>query len=199
MEIILCRHGETDTNVIGKTHLPDDEVGLNDAGKLQASKLATVLVNHNVRSIFASPEKRAIETARIASQSLGLEPTVIDALRERNWGDWNGKPWSEIEAKLKDKTLSDRFTFVPPHGESWEQMQQRLKRAVDHIAQSATGNVMIVTHGGALRAIVPVLKGEELAKSLSYNFDNASVTSFLYSPPDTYELLSGPNAKKIVA
>lgn len=190
MEILLCRHGETDTNVIGKTHLPDDEVGLNDVGRSQASKLAALAADHDVRAIFASPEKRAIETARIAGQPLGLEPTVIADLRERNWGDWNGEPWSEIEAKLKDKALNDRYTFVPPHGESWEQMEQRLKQAVDGIAKAAIGNVMIVTHGGALRAIVPVLKREGLARSLGYNFDNASVTSFSYSPSDVYGLLS---------
>lgn len=189
MEILLCRHGETDTNVVGKTHLPDDEVGLNDTGRSQASRLAALAVEHDVRAIFASPEKRAIETARIVGQPLGLKPTVITDLRERNWGDWNGEPWSEIEAKIKDKTLNDRYTFVPPHGESWEQMEQRLKRAVDKVAQSAIGNVMIVTHGGALRAIVPVLKREGLARSLGYNFENASVTSFSYSPPEAYKLL----------
>lgn len=189
MEILLCRHGETDTNVIGNTHLPDDEVGLNDEGKIQASKLADVAVGHKLWAIFTSPEKRAIETAQIAGQPLNLKPTVIDDLRERNWGDWNGQSWSEIESKLKDKTLNERYTFTPPNGESWEQMQQRLEHAIDNIARSAQGNVMIVTHGGALRAIVPVLKGEELAKSLSYNFSNASVTSFLYSRPDAYKFL----------
>jgi broad specificity phosphatase PhoE len=190
MEILLCRHGETNLNIVGKTHLPDDEAGLNDVGRIQASKLALVAAEHTVQEIFCSPERRAIETAQIVGQPLSLKLTVIDSLKERNWGDWNGEPWNKIELKLKDKTLNERYTFVPPHGESWEQMQQRLKRTVDNIVLTVNGNIMIVTHGGALRALVPVLKHEELARSLSYNFDNTSVTSFLYSHPASYKLLT---------
>lgn len=189
MEILLCRHGETDINVIGKTHLSDDETGLNGTGKLQASKLAGIAVEHAIRAIFASPERRAIETAQIVGKVLNVEPTVDDDLRERNWGDWNGEPWSEIESRLKHMALVERYTFIPPNGESWEQMERRLKHALDAITQSADGNVMIVTHGGALRAVVPVLKREELVQSLGYNFDNASVTLFSYSPLDSYKLL----------
>lgn len=190
MEVLLCRHGETDTNTLGKTHLLDDEAGLNSTGKLQASRLATVAAAHHVQAVFASPEKRAIQTADIVCQALGLQTTIVADLRERNWGDWNGEPWSKIELKLKPKTLADRYTFVPPHGESWEQMEQRLMRALEGIVYKASGNIMIVTHGGALRALVPVLKREELAKSLGYAFDNASVTCFAYSPPRTYTVLS---------
>jgi broad specificity phosphatase PhoE len=194
---LLCRHGETDTNVGGGTHVPGSEVRLNETGLRQASQLATVAVEHNVQAIFASPEKRAIETAQFAGEPLGIQPVVIDDLRERDWGDWNGEPWSTIEAKLVHKTLDERYTFVPPHGESWKQMDQRLEQAVDKIVSESKVNVMIVTHGGALRALVPRLKHEELIKSLSYNFDNASVTAFSFSPPDTHTVLIENDTKHL--
>jgi broad specificity phosphatase PhoE len=189
-ELLLCRHGETDTNAQGNTHIPGGEVQLNEVGQRQAAQLAAVAAAHDVQAIFASPEKRAIETAQIVGHSLTIEPIIIGDLKERDWGDWNGEPWSTIEAKLMHKTLNERYTFLPPHGESWEQMDQRLKEAVDTIMSKAKGNVMIVTHGGALRALVPRLKHEELIRSLSYNFHNASVTSFSFSPPETYTLLT---------
>jgi len=197
MEILFSRHGETDTNVNGKTHRRDDEMGLNAAGKLQSSKLADAAAKHNVRAIFTSPAKRAIETAQIVGRPLGLQPIVVDDLRERDWGDWNSEPWAEIEPRLKRMTLEERYTFIPLNGESWKQMDERLKRAVDKIAQTVTGNVMVITHGGALRAIVPNLKREELTQSLSYNFDNASVTSFSFSPPDTYAVLTENNTSHL--
>ncbi len=190
MEILLCRHGETDTNVRGKTHTSGDQVGLNDVGRLQSSKLASVAAMHNVRAIFTSPEKRAIESAQIVGQSLGCVPTIVPDLRERDWGEWSGEPWSEIAARLSSKTLDERYSFAPPRGESWERMEQRLKRAVDKIAQKTEGNSMIVTHGGALRALIPVLKREERARSLGYDFDNASVTIFSYALPDVYKVLA---------
>lgn len=189
MEIILCRHGETDTNVKGNTHLREDEVGLNTVGLKQAGSLAKLGTEHSVTAIFTSPEKRAVETGQAVGHELGLMPAIIPDLRERDWGDWNGQPWSEIEPRLRGKSLEERYKFLPPNGESWEQMLHRLTRVVDEIAKKAVGNVMIVTHGGALRAIVPELKGEDLAASLKYNFDNASVTSFSYNDPGAYELL----------
>lgn len=198
MELLLCRHAETDTNVQNKTHIPGGEVRLNDTGRRQASRLAVVAIEHSVQTIFASPERRAIETAEIVGERVGTKPTVIDDLRERDWGDWNGEPWSVIEARLVHKTLDERYTFVPPNGESWEQMDRRLKRAVDEIMSEAKGNVMIVTHGGALRAIVPTLKREELSRSLSYNFDNASVTVFSFSAPNTYKELMENDIRHLV-
>lgn len=189
MEILLCRHGETDTNAQGSTHMPGgDTAGLNNVGRQQALKLSNVAVEHNVRAVFSSPERRAIEAAKIAGQSLSLLPTIIPDLKERDWGDWNGNPWSVIEDRLKYKSLKERYMFVPPHGESWRHMERRLKFAIDKIAKTANGNVMIVTHGGALRAIVPILKHENLERSLGYHFDNVSVTSFLYSA-DEYKLV----------
>lgn len=73
--------------------------------------------------------------------------------------------------------IEDRYKFVPPNGESWEQMEDRLKTAV-RLIRSGEGTAAIVSHGGALRGLMPILKEEPLETSLGYDFKNASVTIF---------------------
>lgn len=188
MEILLGRHGETDRNIQGLTHFKYDEIGLNDFGKAQAERMSESAVEHAATALFTSPELRARETADIIGTRIGITPQVVGDLLERDWGDWNGRPWSEIEAKLENMSLRERYEFTPPNGESWSGMSTRLRRAIDKIVETTSDNVMIVTHGGALRALVPSLKGENLERSLHYSFDNASITLFTYSTSQGYTL-----------
>jgi broad specificity phosphatase PhoE len=74
-------------------------------------------------------------------------------------------------------SLDERRKFIPPNGESWEHLEQRLLDAVNEIL--GQGEVAaVVTHAGALRALMPPLKGDAIETSLGYEFDNASVTIF---------------------
>lgn len=177
MKILFLRHGETDTNVRQLTHKKGSGEGLNKTGLQQAHKLAKICRAHGVQNIYSSPELRAIQTAEIIGQDIGLEPIILEDLSERHWGDWDGLPWNEISSHLQPMSIKERYKFIPPNGESWEQMEQRLLKVVRTIhAQDKTAAV--VTHAGALRALMPPLKKEPLNTSLSYDFQNASVTIF---------------------
>jgi len=177
MKILLLRHGETDTNLRGLTHKRGAQEGLNKTGQEQARHLADVCKSHGVQALYSSPELRATETARIISKEIGLEPLILEDLAERHWGAWEGHPWSDIVARLRPMSIQERYTFVPPNGESWEQMERRLKKMIA-IIQSKSTTAAVITHGGALRALMPALKGEPLDTSLQYDFRNASVTIF---------------------
>ncbi len=171
------RHGETEKNVDNLTHKHGEDTELNSKGRDQAAQLAAVCKRHNIHKIFCSPEARAVQTAHIIGSELDIRPIVLEGLTERDWGDWEGQPWSEIEAQLSQLSLDERRRFVPPHGESWEQMENRLLSSIDVILQE-NDSVAVVTHAGALRALMPPLKREPLENSFSYEFDNASVTIF---------------------
>lgn len=134
-----------------------------------------------MKAIFCSAENRALETANIIAEGSDLKSIIIEELGERDWGDWASKPWEEIEAKLTPMSLKERFDFIPPKGESWQQMEDRLLKAVEHIAAGNYATVAIVTHSGALRALMPALKNEPRETSFQYNFQNASVTGFEYN------------------
>lgn len=100
MKLMLIRHGLTDTNVSNLTHKTGDEVGLNKTGKDQIIKTASAIKKYSPNKIYCSPEKRSVQSAKIISKDLGIDFEIADDLRERNWGDWEGKLWSEIEAVL---------------------------------------------------------------------------------------------------
>lgn len=181
--LIFIRHGQTDENLSETLHVhTDEEKGLNEQGIQQIKKVAEVCRVNNVDVIFCSSEKRAIESAEIIAKSLGLEtPIVLPEFLERNWGDWEGKSWDEVEEKLSKMTLEERYTFIPPHGESWQQMEERLKQGLEKIINGKWKNIAVVTHGGALRGLIPILKNAPKQISFIYQFRNASITIFDYT------------------
>jgi broad specificity phosphatase PhoE len=180
MKVLFLRHGQTATNVAAKVHRKNDETSLDSVGVAQAHKLAIACFQEGVQQLFCSPEKRARETAEIIGSELGLKVIDLDELGERDWGDWSDKPWADIQAKLEKLSLEERYGLVPPNGESWQAMDRRLEKAVGQIKVSTYPVIAVVMHGGALRALMPLLKGEPKETSFQYNFKNASITSFEY-------------------
>ncbi len=176
-KLLLIRHGQTALNVQGRVHNQQDSTGLDETGRWQASRLVEVCRGYEVRSILASPEARALETAQIIAEALEVPLQCSEALRERNWGQWSGQPWSQIHERLKPMSIEERFTFVPPGGESWQQMEQRLLGCVDSW-RGLSDSVAVVAHGGLLRALIPLLLNEPRESSFRYDLENASVSVF---------------------
>lgn len=189
MKVLFLRHGQTATNVKAALHRRDDIVDLDEVGVRQAKALAKLCTNEGVQQIFSSPELRARHTAEIIGDSLGLSVAVLPELSERDWGEWAGQTWDDIEAKLQTMDLAERYTFVPPKGESWQQMEERLRLALQKVSDSAVKVVAVVTHGGALRALMPILKNEPKETSFNYDFKNASTTSFEHQG-DTWQVIA---------
>ena len=92
-KLLLIRHGQTALNVEGRVHNQQDTTGLDETGRWQASRLVEVCRGYGVRSLLTSPEQRALETAQIIADALGVPLQCSEALRERNWGEWSGEPW----------------------------------------------------------------------------------------------------------
>ncbi|HLW02704.1 MAG TPA: histidine phosphatase family protein [Ktedonobacterales bacterium] len=178
MRILFLRHGQTATNLKAAVHKKDDQELLDDVGCWQADQLAGVCLREKVEAIYCSPEKRALQTTEIIGGVLHLQPIVIEDLRERDWGDWSGKQWVEIQSYLQPMAPDERYTFIPPNGESWQQMENRLKRTLQTVTTSKNDCIAVVTHGGALRALMPILKSQPKETSFQYEFKNASVTIF---------------------
>jgi 2,3-bisphosphoglycerate-dependent phosphoglycerate mutase len=139
--LLLVRHGETDWNADGRLQGQTDRP-LSDFGRRQARKLAEELADEPLEAIYSSDLARARETAEIVGERLGL-PVVLDPeLREKDWGSWEGLTAVE----------RDRVEFV---GESTEEHQERILRALQRIAERhpGGGSVLVVTHGGSMRRV----------------------------------------------
>ncbi|MEO6533322.1 MAG: histidine phosphatase family protein [Pseudolysinimonas sp.] len=167
-DLYLVRHGETDWNrqrrIQGLTDIP-----LNETGRAQAQATGMLLARRHWDAIFSSPLGRAVETASIIAAEVGLaEPTLIDALVERNYGDAEGLDWLEIERNYP------RGTVVPGR-ESREQVGERVVPALMQLAAEHAGEaLLIVSHGGAIRAVL-----NQVEPSASHGMiTNGSVHSF---------------------
>jgi probable phosphoglycerate mutase len=164
--ILLARHGETDWNSEGRWQGHADQP-LNDAGREQARELAESLAGRAIDVVYSSDLVRAHETALIVGDRLGL-PVEIDAgLREVDVGDWAGRLVTEIEAadpKGFARWREGRKGWNG--GESYEEMGERVVAAVLRLAARHEGQtVLIVSHGGSIRACRATAAGLDYAAS----------------------------------
>ncbi len=153
--ILLVRHGETDWNaerrVQGKTDRP-----LNDTGRAQARALADQLAAVPLAAVYSSDLSRALETARVVADARDLHVTPEPGLRERDFGTWEG---------LTDVEILERFpeSRTGPWGdaETRDELELRVLAALRRISESHPGEtVLVVTHGGPLRAMLAHVSGD---------------------------------------
>ncbi len=146
-EILFVRHGETDWNVERRVQGHSDRP-LNDTGTAQALALAEELQHEQLDAIYASDLARALETARAVADRHGMKVEVLPALREKNFGTWEG---------LLDTEIRERFPEADggPWGdaETTPEVSERVLTALHEIAaRHPGGRVLVVSHGGPLRA-----------------------------------------------
>ena len=118
--IIAIRHGETswnvDTRIQGQLDIP-----LSANGRWQAERLAHALRGEPIQAIYASDLTRAWETAQYLGQTHGRQVIKETGLRERGFGDFEGKTFAEIAALLPEQSMRWRRRdpeFSPRGGES---------------------------------------------------------------------------------
>ena len=151
--ILLARHGETDWNREGRFQGWADPP-LNATGCAQAVELSVELMAEDLAAVYSSPLRRAYETAEVVAASRGLEPVTVDALREVDVGSWSGLTRAEIELRFPDQYA--RWLGYGQgweDGETYEQMAERVVRALLELAEERDGKrILAVTHGGPMRA-----------------------------------------------
>jgi probable phosphoglycerate mutase len=104
---------------------------------------------------MSSPLRRATETAELALPATDI--TIVDALREVDYGTYEGRTTAEITAADPGWEL---FASGAPHGEGLAQVVARCDAVIAKIERTATdGVVVLVTHGHLGRVLVSRLLG----------------------------------------
>jgi broad specificity phosphatase PhoE len=160
--LFLARHGETDWNAAGRWQGQTD-VPLNARGREQAREVALRLRPEGIRAIASSDLLRARATAEVVAAELGLTVNHLDtALRERRFGCFEGLTREEVAARHPEswaRYLADPGP-APPGGESRDELIGRLLPAVASAAARLPGPLLVVMHGGAMRALLAEHVGE---------------------------------------
>jgi broad specificity phosphatase PhoE len=152
--ILLVRHGETTWNAEKRWQGWADSP-LSDLGRQQAFEAAAAV--GTVDAIVASDLQRAVDTALIISEAIGVGPVMIEGdLRERNVGEWSGLVSEEIESRWPDAIAAWRRGDMPAPsgGETNDEILLRVEAALRRVAVEFDGaEVLAVSHGGVLRLL----------------------------------------------
>ncbi|MDQ0612910.1 putative phosphatase [Microbacterium sp. W4I4] len=163
--ITLVRHGQTDWNlerrIQGTTDIP-----LNDTGRADALAAAEVLATESYDAVYASPLVRAQETAQIIATRLGLAaPVTTRGLRERSFGEAEGIDVADYISRYGG------WHSEVPGAESLEQVSERALDSLDRIVRASrhrsTPNqesLIVVSHGGVIRALLMHASGGTLPR-----------------------------------
>ncbi len=157
--VTLLRHTAVAAHWRGRCYGASD-VGLSAEGIAAARALAEGLALAGITRIQASPLRRARWLGGMLSRRLGLPLEIVPALRERDFGAWEGQSWDAIHAAEGDAMMGmidapDRFR--PGGGETTAELAQRALAWFKTLPAEA--GVLAVTHGGPVAALRGGLAG----------------------------------------
>lgn len=183
--IIAIRHGETawnvDTRIQG--HL---DIALNDTGRWQARQVARALADEPLAAVYTSDLQRAHATAQAIAQASGAPLVAEPGLRERSFGELEGRTFAEIEADLPEQARRWRQRdphFAPTGGETLVQLRERIAATTHRLAAQHTEQlIVLVAHGGVLDMLYRLATGLDLQAPRTWLVTNASINRLLWTP-----------------
>jgi len=177
--LLLVRHGETEWNAEGRIQGHTD-IGLSEKGADQARSLGRRLVNLGIDAAYSSDLKRTSQTAKLALGDRNLVLNETPELREYHKGIFEGMTLGEIQAQYPaeyPKYLEKDLSYAPKGGETTRDVSTRMASIIGEIkAKHLDETVLVVSHGGVLRAAMVFLLGMRLESNWSFVFGNCGLT-----------------------
>lgn len=181
-KFFITRHGQTNWNKLLKIQGQED-VELNEIGIEQAKKLAKKLSKEKIDIIYTSDLKRSYQTAKIISDTIKTDIIIDKNLREICFGCWQGLTLSDIKKDFNKEYIiwrTEPHKLNLPGAEKLIEVQERMIKLIDKALQSNYQNILIVSHGTAIKALILGILDIDLAKYNSIRIDNTSLTVIEY-------------------
>lgn len=205
MDIYLIRHtevavgrsvayGHTDVDLTDtypeqrdrlQTHLPDEASVIFSSPLTRCRRLANDLAAglNGDNQIETAPGQSALVDAH--------QPTVCfdDRLKEFSFGDWEMTPWSDIDRVALDRWMADFVNVATPNGENFSHVFDRVgafwrEQILTLVDAPDRRPVLIVAHGGVIRALLCLLLGLSLQNAYRLNLDYGAVTKLTVNQSD---------------
>ncbi len=183
--IYLIRHGQTDWNrekiFRGLADRP-----LSEHGKREAQAVARFLAKERIQFIYASPLKRAIETAEPLARDKGRNVEVLKGVIDLDFGEWSGMPMKEVRDRYPE--IFENFMKRPekavfPAGETLDQAQQRAMAAIREVAERhPEETIAVVTHRVICKVVLLGILGLGVSQFWKISQDTACINLFEYRP-----------------
>jgi broad specificity phosphatase PhoE len=184
MEIMLLRHGESEGNAAGRMQGRRD-YPLTALGREQAAFAGEFLATqgHPFAAVYASPLKRAFETATIvAGRGVRPEPVIEEDLPEIGAGSLEGLNEPEIRElhpEFMSRPLTETGDFSSYGGESYVDVQARVRRVLTRLEERHRGpgeRVLLVGHGGFHYQLAKTLLCEPVPRVCILKMGNCTVS-----------------------
>jgi 2,3-bisphosphoglycerate-dependent phosphoglycerate mutase len=175
------RHGEADNNVKRILVGRNLESHLTSQGKLQVEDTARYLKEVSIDKVYVSPVTRAIETAEITCNLLGLEYQIDERLFEIELGKLVGMNYEEILDKHENLFLrfysGDQQMLENFGVESFSMVKERIKHILDEVIEIYPDkNVLFITHLDPIKAAISLLLDLQAEALFRWHIRNASLT-----------------------
>jgi broad specificity phosphatase PhoE len=175
--LLLVRHAEVERNY-HKIFGGKIDMNLSPRGHEQAGVLAKFLKARKLDAIYASPMKRVQQT--LAPYLKNGAQTILQDLREVDFGGWTGLNWEQVAEKFNLLThdwLDHIEQGIVPNGESGEQFRERVEPCVRQIIEKHPGQTVgVFCHGGVIRMILSILLDMPLPNTNIFEIEYAGMT-----------------------
>lgn len=174
-DFVIVRHGQTDYNVEHKIQGNSDASKLTERGVEQAKALKKELGGTEFDSMYSSPLRRALETAKILADA--NEVKTDNRLEERCFGEITGMEWEDVERRFP--AIARQYEKVKDlssvnGAETIENVQERGMEFLKEVARANDGKrILVVTHSGWIKMIFAFLKGDP--EVIMDNLKNCSI------------------------
>ena len=198
MRLLFVRHGETDHNKARRIQGPLLDDPLNATGEAQARALAAHIAAEqtagalHLDAVYASPLKRAWQTAEAIAHVFRLKPEPVPAFREFSWGRYLGKTETDetleamkrAHAEWKGGNVTYRLPDGPEFpGESPASAWERAREALFPLLEKhGSGTIALVAHGRINKVMLSALLHNDLSRMEEFPQGNTSLT--LLERPD---------------
>ena len=185
--LVLVRHGATSHSLEKRfSGTGGQDLPLDEAGVAQAHAVAEWVGRHGgVDALVTSPLRRCRETAAAIGEVVGLEPQVVDGLRETSFGDWDGHTFAEVREKWPAELEAwlSSTAVAPPGGESFDAVARRVRRARDQLIAEHPGRTLVaVSHVTPIKMLVRTALGAPLSAIYRMELSEGSVTKISWFP-----------------
>jgi alpha-ribazole phosphatase len=135
------------------------DVAARVVGTAELDAIRLRVAHLHVPRLLSSPARRCRMLAERLGAALGIVPALDDRLLELDFGEWERARWEEVDRAALDAWATDPGRFVPPGGEPVSALLARVAAFARDLRASGC-DAIVVSHGGPLRLLGPMLRGE---------------------------------------
>ncbi|UGT71041.1 histidine phosphatase family protein [Nocardia gipuzkoensis] len=196
--LILVRHGETEGNVakLLDTRIPG--LPLTERGAAQAKTFGEGLLRPP-KVLFSSAALRARQTASYIEAATGVAAMVLDGLHEVQAGDLEGQHGEEAHRTFQQIYRAWHEGDLPlrvPGGESAQDVLDRFLPVIAELRNTyltpddeSHGDVMVVSHGAAMRLVGRTLADVRPPFTTNNHLDNTETIELVPVPDGGWECI----------